>query len=115
MFIAVKEDRDSSDIGIDATNLDESLDLLSLKLTYKEKKLCIIGVRVLVGNGKKEDYQNRGGQIQALNGYANDIKSKFDSIIIAGDFNHAKIHHEENDNYSYYGYAQKPYSLRISA
>lgn len=78
VLIAVKEHRDFSDIDIDTTNLDGSLDLLSLRFTYEEKKLCIIGVKVLVGNGNKEDYQNRGRQIQALNGYVNDIKSKFE-------------------------------------
>jgi len=93
-------------------HLPMSLDILSVAIRFNNKDICLIGTRIRVGKGGKDDYLNRKKQLDDLLFYVKSIKNNFHSIIIAGDFNHAQIHKENDDTYSYRGLLQEPFNYQ---
>ena len=108
VLIAIRNDSTFTNIKKNIGELPASLDILSVGVKFKDRNICLIGTRIQVGAGDKGDYIDRGKQLKELVAYTKQIKSKFDSVIIAGDFNHGKIREEYNDNFLYKGYLQEP-------
>ncbi len=100
VLIAIKTDIEGlntigDNIKVTHENIPNSLDILSVNLKYDEKQICLIGTRIRV---KNKNYKDRGSQLSELVEYVRKIKeaNKDISIIIAGDFNHGKIHGDES-------------------
>ncbi|WP_300384897.1 hypothetical protein [Clostridium sp.] len=114
VLIAIRNDGNFTQKNID--NLPNSLDILSIGMRFNNRSICLIGARIQIGIGERAgtaaDYMNRGEQLSDLVSYTKLIKSKFDSIIIAGDFNHGQIREEYNDDFLYKDYLQEPCSYQ---
>lgn len=108
VLIAIKNDGTFTNTKKYITELPNSLDILSVGVQFKDRNICLIGTRIQVGTGDKSDYIDRGKQLKELASYTKEIKNKFDSVIIAGDFNHGQIREEYNDDFLYKDYLQEP-------
>lgn len=108
VLIAIRNDGTFTNIQKHMDYLPNSLDILSIGVSFNNKNICFIGARIQIGLGNVGDYIDRGEQLSDLVAYTKLIKNKFDSIIIAGDFNHGQIREEYNDDFLYKGYLQEP-------
>lgn len=112
VLIAIKNDGIFTNAKKNIKELSNSLDILSVGVQFRDRNICLIGTRIQVGAGDKADYINRGKQLKELASYTKKIKNKFDSVIIAGDFNHGQIREEYNDDFLYKDYLQEPCSYQ---
>lgn len=112
VLIAIRNEGSFTNIQKNIDNIPSSLDILSVGVRLGERNICLIGIRIQIGVGDKVDYLDRGKQLRELAAYTKLIKSKFDSVIIAGDFNHGQIREEYNDDFSYKDYLQEPCSYQ---
>lgn len=93
-------------------DIPNSLDILSIGVRFNNRSICLIGARIQIGAGNIADYIDRGKQLSDLVSYTKQIKNNFESIIIAGDFNHGQIREEYNDDFLYKDYLQEPCSYQ---
>lgn len=107
LIAILNKENDFINIQKNTKETPKSLDFLSISAEIYNKKICLIGARIRVGKGDKNDYINRGKEISDLVNYTKEIKNNFDYIIISGDFNHAQIRQENNDDFEYKGYLQE--------
>lgn len=112
VLIAIRNDGTFTNIQKNIEGVPNSLDTLSVGVHFKGRNICLIGARIQIGAGDKVDYIDRGKQLRELEAYTKLIKSKFDYVIIAGDFNHGQIREEYNDDFSYKDYLQEPCSYQ---
>lgn len=112
VLIAIRNDGNFTNIQKNMDNIPSSLDILSIGVCFDNRNICLIGARIQIGVGNAVDYIDRGKQLSELVSYTKLIKNNFDSIIIAGDFNHGQIREEENEDFLYEGYLQEPCSYQ---
>lgn len=112
VLIAIRDDGNITNIQKNMDNLPTSLDILSIGVRFNNRNICLIGARIQIGVGNAADYVDRGKQLSELVSYTKLIKKSFESIIISGDFNHGQIREEDNDDFLYEGYLQKPCSYQ---
>lgn len=119
-------------INPNETNCERMPDFLSVVLQYKGRPFAIIGTRIRwnaernwnIENGEYEykitenTFNQRKNEFYELLNIVNDLKQRsIDNILIAGDFNHARICGEEQADLTeseidekYDGYLQKVYN-----
>lgn len=104
ILIGVRKDIRVTKIKYNLDNYDErkAPHFLQVNLKYKGKELMVVGTRICVGNGKKEDYESRANQFMLLKEHLYKLGKK--NIIAIGDFNNANI----RDDYK--GYLQESYN-----
>ncbi|WP_300383677.1 hypothetical protein [Clostridium sp.] len=112
VLIAIRNEGDFTNIQKSVDKIPNSLDILSIGVSFNNRSICLIGARIQIGVGNVEDYIDRGKQLNDLVDYTKLIKNNFDSIIIAGDFNHGQIREEYNDDFLYKDYLQEPCSYQ---
>ena len=98
-------------------NSQKMPNLLSVSLRYKGKPLAIIGTRIRCGNGTEQDYTERKNEFDELIKLIDNFQEKAVDVLIAGDFNHARLLHSQDAdltadeiNAIYDGYLQKEYN-----
>ncbi|EJQ27392.1 TPA: endonuclease/exonuclease/phosphatase family protein [Bacillus cereus] len=78
---------------INNPNSDKMPNFLSVTLQYKGSPFVIIGTRIRT----EKDFNERKNQFNELVKLVDDLKERgFENILIAGDFNHARILGDEN-------------------
>ncbi|NMD72837.1 endonuclease/exonuclease/phosphatase family protein [Bacillus sp. DNRA2] len=107
ILIAVKKDIGVTKVinNIPINDKGKAPHFLQVNLKYKDKELMIIGTRICVGNGKKEDFESRANQFMLLKTHLSSLGKN--NIVVIGDFNNAYI----RDDYK--GYLQEPYNYDV--
>ncbi len=112
VLIAIRNDGNFTNIQRNIDNVPNSLDILSIGVRFDNRNICLIGARIQIGVGNAADYVDRGKQLSELVSYTKLIKENYESVIIAGDFNHGQIREEDNEDFLYEDYLQEPCSYQ---
>lgn len=91
VLIAVKKEIEVIEIVREINGLKNkpAPHFLQVKVRYKQKEIYIIGTRIKVGSGHKEDFEERKKQFDSLKKHIS-LLSK-DGLVVTGDFNNAYI------------------------